>query len=773
MINNEKLLTVGIDLGTSNCCVSYIDYMGKVEIIRDKKYPHNITIPSLVDVSLLSENIVLIGNEIDKKHIYHNKNIFHSFKRLLGHDINDVYATNLKEILDYKIGNNENSIVCYDTNGRMFSLQEVIFLLLRKIKSMIDDHFNHNMWQCIVTIPAYFNESQRQITMDAIKIAQLPLLKLLNEPTSASFAYLYYNNVLEQSIFDKKIMVIDYGAGTLDLTILEITRDDTDMDGTTCEVLGSYGDNNFGGIDITKKIYKTMFQDSDIDINLKMMIAEEIKLILSSQQNAEYYCSELDKTFTYPYDIFLLQLKEFAEHIIHIIVETLKISEIEKEQIDDIVLVGGSFKNFYFRKYISDYFQKQIVQPRMKINREKSLTGHTEVLLYEDIAVSLGASIYGYYLNMSKDVVLVDRIPLSIGIETVNDEIVRIIDRNSIIPTSRRKMFQPETDDQTEITINIYQGESMFKANCFHVGQFVLHNIPNGRSKLSKPIIYINIDVDHNGLISVNAYDKKNIINETFKISSKSIALSETEIESIMTQYAISIFDEQLHKDIIKHYYELISVIDKISHQMMYNKTADLTDEIKEIMKTDIELIINKMDNRFIMQKYSINTKLIAKVIVINKLKFIKKEFIALNTEEISEFSKFLIQLKYYLIDRYELFLNIEYDMVDVKQISGQVAIDDIDIETLENNVDMSTKADKIDMKEFEDLINRNIKTMKEEYEELCIFLKENVLDFGLKDEGNELLLKMINEIVVDEKYEEKINEINEYCIYLKNLYEK
>lgn len=772
MIDTEKCTTVGIDLGTSNCCISYITDEGAVEIIRDPNHPDKVTIPSMIDVSLLSEGMILVGNEIDKKHISHNKNIFHSFKRLIGHNINDVFATNLREILGYRIDSHNDNIVCYDTNGRMFSLQEVIFLLLRKIKTMIENHFNGRLWNCIVTVPAYFNETQRQITIDAIRITGLPFIKLLNEPTSASFAYLYYNKVLSESTFDKKILVIDYGAGTLDLTVLEITRDDSDMDGTTCEVLGSYGDNNFGGIDITKKIYKTMFNNSTIDLNLKMQIAEEIKLILSSQQNASYYCSELDKTFTYLYEVFLLQMKEFCDHIISIIDETLLIADLEKHNIDDIILVGGSFKNFYFRKHISDYFSKQIIQPRMKISHEKSLTGHTEVLLYEDIAVSLGAAIYGYYTNMSKDVVLVDRIPLSIGIETINEQVVRIIERNSIMPISRKQTFQPENNEQTDIVINIYQGESMFIKNCQHIGQFTLYDIPNDKTKLSKPIIYVSIEVDHNGIISITAYDKNNISCQTFKISSKSIALSDEEIEKIMTHYQISIFDEQLHRDIIKNYYDLISIIDKISHQINYNTSLELNDEIKAIMRTDIELIINKMDNRFIMKKYSINKKLIAKVIIINKLKFITKEVKPLNSSEINDFSQFLITLKYYLIDRYELYLNIEYDMGAANQVVKMETLTD-EIDTLDNNVESTALSDKIDLTEFSDLINRDELNAEEEYVQLKAILEENILLFGLTDEGIQLLTEKLLEPVENDKHAEKVNEINEYCIFLKNSYEK
>ena len=268
---------IGIDLGTSNCCISYIDEEGKMQIIRDKIYSNSITIPSIVNIE---NDTILIGNEIDKNHINYNRNVFHSFKRLIGHTIDDIHTTNLREILNYTIDEINGQIICKDSNQKIYHLVEIIYLLLKKIHNLINDHLGDQEWKCIVTVPAYFNEIQRQITMDAINLSKLPIIKLLNEPTAASYAYLYHNNILYESSFSKKIMIIDFGAGTLDLTILEIEKDNDDIDNMYCEVLGIYGDNNFGGIDITKKIYNTMFLDDNIDINIKMNISENIKLIL-------------------------------------------------------------------------------------------------------------------------------------------------------------------------------------------------------------------------------------------------------------------------------------------------------------------------------------------------------------------------------------------------------------------------------------------------------------------------------------------------------------
>ena len=773
-MNNTYVPVVGIDLGTNNTCISYIDQNGKIQIIKQDPSSNIVTIPSIIDVSQVEDGIVMIGNEINKNHIHHNNNIFHNFKRLIGHTIEDLNDpkndSNIMEILSYKIDSCNNILYCYDSNNRQYALCEVIFLLLRYVKQLIDTHFkllNIESWNCIVTVPAYFNETQRQITMDGIKIANLPLIKLLNEPVAASFAYLYHNNILEKASFDKKILVIDYGAGTCDLTILEITRDNIDMEGTLCEVLGSFGDNNFGGLDITKRVYKSLFNDDNIDLNLKMQIAEEMKIILSSQQNAEYYCTELDKTFIYPYEEFIHQLKPFSDHIIKIIESTLEISGLCKDDIDEIILVGGSFKNTYFRKQIAEYFDKQISQPRVKVS-------NTEQLLYEDIAVSVGAAIHGYYTTMTKDVILVDRIALSIGIETFDKQVTQIITRNSIIPTKQTKIFTTDIEEQSSIDINIYQGESMFSKNCQHVGNFTLSGIPV--SNRSKPTLYININVDENGLISVDAHDKRNIASCKYNIHAQSIALSDENIEQIMIQYEQDIFAEQLHKQVLKSFYDLINIIDKVSFQINYNDSMELTKDMKDMMKNDTEMIINKMNNKFIMKKYAINQKLIAKVVVINKLSLEEKEYKTFTETEIEQFAKFLVELKYYMIDKYDMFLKVEYEMTDVKQIGKHEVMDDNDENINTTHCEFTVIDEDVDLEKFSAIIKRftNMSNDSTEHDfiELKEYLTENINDFNLTDKGQQLLKDKINSNH-NISCTAAIDELNEYCIYLTNTFVK
>jgi molecular chaperone DnaK (HSP70) len=208
---------------------------------------------------------------------------------------------------------------------------------------------------------------------------------LLNEPTAASFAYLYNNKVLYEDKFDKKILVIDFGAGTLDLTILDICKDDE----LVCEVLGIYGDNNFGGIDITQLIYNTLFNDSfiSIDINTKLKIAEDIKIQLSSQLDVKYFSNELTHTFYYNYNTFCSQLNNlFEQKILYTIEQVLLIAKLDKYNIDEIILVGGSFKIPYFRSLVSNYFNKEINKVSLKVDNQTFLL-YEEEIIFDDFDI--------------------------------------------------------------------------------------------------------------------------------------------------------------------------------------------------------------------------------------------------------------------------------------------------------------------------------------------------------------------------------------------------
>ena len=761
---------IGIDLGTSNCCISYIKDNGSMEIIYDESFPNSITIPSIVSIE--NEGI-LIGNEINKIHINSNKNIFHNFKRLIGHKLNDIETTNLKKILNYSIIEFNEQICCIDTNGKLYHLEEIIYYLLNKIKSIINNKFNNTKWSCIVTIPAYFNEVQRQITLNAIQLADLPLIKLLNEPTAASFAYLYDNKVLYQEKFDKKILVIDFGAGTLDLTILDICKDDE----LVCEVLGIYGDNNFGGIDITQLIYNTLFNDyfTSIDINTKLKIAEDIKIQLSSQLDVKYFSNELTHTFDYNYNTFCSQLKDlFEQKILYTIKQVLLVAKLDKYNIDEIILVGGSFKIPYFRSLVTNYFNKEINKVTLKVDNQT-------FLLYEDIAVSLGAAVYGYYNSRNKDIVLIDKLPLSIGIESADGQIIKIIDRNTNIPITKTKTFTTETSDQKEVTISIYQGESVFKENCCFIGTFTLKNLPP-----NKPIIFVSIRVDSNNIISVTAKDKRSITENSIQIETTSSKLSEEQINELLNKYEINKISEIQYKKLINNYYQLVTCLDKISYQINFNFTIDLEQDIKQLVREDLAKIINVLLNPYIINKYNINVNLINKCVIINDIESNNvpgEDQIDMSFDEIDQYIDMLIKLNKFLIDKYDIFIiqnddNIvsSNDDTNFESLNFDSSLEDLSCSSINElyryNVTDLSKDDITDLSDKDvvtDLSRDNVTDLSE-LVKLIDYLKECIDEFELNTMGKEYLLNYLINIDINNviNVQNSINDINEICLYVK-----
>lgn len=786
-----KETIIGIDLGTSNCCISYIGEDGKPEILSDPSFPLNPTIPSIISIE---PDGILVGNEINKSHINSNKNIFHSFKRLIGHKLDDLETTNLKQILNYTIVESNGKIICMDSNAKEYHLEEIIYLLLVKIKSIIINKFGNYGWKCIVTIPAYFNETQRQITLSAIQLAGLPLIKLLNEPTAAAFAYLYHNKILYEQTFNKKILVIDFGAGTLDLTIVEISK----TDDLVCEVLGIYGDNNFGGIDITKLVFNNLFPQTDlsnslIDTNTKLKIADDIKIELSNQLNVKYYSNELSKTFEYKYKKFCSQLeKDFSNKMINTLVQVLESAKLQKEDIDEIVLVGGSFKIPYFRTLVSNYFNKQIDKVSLKINNQT-------FLLYEDVAVSLGASAYGYYNSRSDNLVLIEKLPLSIGIESSNGQIIKIIERNTSIPITMTKQFTTEEVDQKSVEIFVYQGESVFKTSCSFIGKFTLQDLPP-----NKPVIFVSIRVDSNGIISVSARDKKYLTQSSINIEASNSKLSDDTIAELLAKYELNKNSELQYKKIIANYYQLINIIDKISFQINFNLDLKLEDEIIQIIRNDLEKVLKALANPYIVSRYRININLLNKCAIINGFDTngysdIDIESLTMGTDEIDKYIEMLIKLKEFLIDKYDIF--IIQDSPDVlaqgqtKKLetlddSNGIVQDDAEIVNYKKVFDIPEFTKRTECSSIKNLVNvlnscvditdnsDNLIIDQPNYtlndvEQLIEYLKLNIKDFELMEDGEKYLIDKLNLINLCEifDYGESINSINELCIYVKTNY--
>lgn len=408
---------IGIDFGTHYSTIT----TANLDVLQ-------YNIPSVIHIG----EQILIGDDAI------NLNNISYFKRLL------CLKDNEKHIFNFDFYKNNDTVYIKTIKGDL-SITQIIGLFFSKLKEIIENKIN-NTYSCILTVPAYFNENQRKIIWNAVQLSSLPCIKLLNEPISACFAYFDKCNCN-----NKNILVFDFGAGTLDLSIIR-------MEDEICEVLGIFGNNNLGGLDINHALIK------EFDFSF---------------EQAEY--EKKINNYNEIYD------KYFKNDIIYAIDQVIQISG--NIDIDYIILVGGSSKLLWVQDLIKNYLNKEIIDIKHNIYD------------YKDIAVSLGAAIH-QNKNTEKSIILVDRLALSIGVKTIDNTFTPIIPRNSIIPITATKIF---TSTEKQIIIDIYQGESNLIEENIHIKSFELKNI-----KSHNPVIYITIKVNINGIVEIIAKERFN-----------------------------------------------------------------------------------------------------------------------------------------------------------------------------------------------------------------------------------------------------------------------
>jgi hypothetical protein len=467
-------------------------------------------------------------------------------------------------------------------------------------------------------------------------------------------------------------------------------------------------------------------------------------------------------------NICLVSKDLFEQKILYTIEQVLLVAKLDKYNIDEIILVGGSFKIPYFRSLVSNYFNKEINKVTLKVDNQT-------FLLYEDIAVSLGAAVYGYYNSRNQDIVLIDKLPLSIGIESADGQIVKIIDRNTNIPITKTKTFTTETSDQKEVNISIYQGESVFKENCCFIGTFTLTNLPP-----NKPIIFVSIRVDSNNIISVTAKDKRSITENSIQIETTSSKLSEEQINELLNKYEVNKISEIQYKKLINNYYQLVTCIDKISYQINFNFTIDLEQDIKQLVRDDLAKIINILLNSYIINKYNININLINKCAIINDIESNDREVqVDMTFDEIDQYIDMLIKLDKFLIDKYDIFIiqnndNIvsSNDDTNFESLNFESSNDDLSCSSIN---ELNKKDEIIKLTQDKEEVTNDVITCldlldKDELIKFIDYLKENIDDFELNTVGKENLLKYLLDININNvvNVQNIINDINEFCLYVK-----
>ncbi len=508
-LENEKV--IGIDLGTTNSVVSLLEG-GEPKVLANQE--GNRLTPSVV--AFTDKGETLVGEQAKRQAVTNPKNTAYSIKRFMGRRHNEVSAE--EKIVPYSVVGESSDYVEVEAAGETYKPPQISALVLRKLKEAAESYLGHKVNRAVITVPAYFNDAQRQATKDAGQIAGLEVERIINEPTAASLAY-----GMEKKE-DQKIAVFDLGGGTFDVSILEV-------DSESVEVLSTNGDTHLGGDDFDEvlidHIARTFQSEQGIDLRADAMAlqrlreaAEKAKQELSSSQTTDINLPFITADESGAKHLQLSITRAEFERLIDDLVErcrkpitdALSDAKLSPSEIDEVVLVGGSTRIPKVQDFVKALFGKE---PHRGVN--------------PDEVVALGAAIQGGIIAGDvKDVVLLDVTPLSLGIETEGGIMTPLIERNTTIPTSRSEIFSTAADNQTAVTVQVYQGERQMAVDNRQLGQFNLDGIPPAPRGV--PQVEVTFDIDVNGILNVTAKDKATNKEQSVRIEESS-GLSESEIE--------------------------------------------------------------------------------------------------------------------------------------------------------------------------------------------------------------------------------------------------
>ena len=592
---------IGIDLGTTNSCVAIVEN-GQPTVLANQEGAR--TTPSIV--AFTKDNANLVGQIAKRQAVTNPENTIYSAKRFIGKNFGEVK----NEHMPYKVVKKGDGCA-FQIKDEVYTPEQISSIILQKLKTAAEDYLSAKVTEAVITVPAYFNDSQRQATKDAGKIAGLEVKRIINEPTAAALTY-GYGGTENKNEDIKKVVVFDFGGGTFDVSIIEI-------DSGLVEVKATNGDTHLGGDDFDKAILDWLFaefkKDNGIDLSTDKMAlqrlkeaAEKAKIELTAAVETEVNLPFITADASGPKHLnnklTRSKFESLSEHLVQKSIEcckrALKDSGFEISEIDEILLVGGSTRIPAIQKAVKDFFQKE---PNKSVN--------------PDEVVALGAALQGAILSSDADVkniLLLDVTPLSLGIETLGGVCTRLIERNTTIPTKKSQVFSTSTDNQPSVNVHVLQGERNMAADNKSLGQFELSGIapaPRG-----VPQIEVNFDIDASGILNVTAKDLQSGKEQSIQITSRS-NLSEDDIKKMINDAESNAEADKVRKEVIEIRNNLDHIIYRTEKLIKENPDkipSDLKSQVEKECQSAKNLVASSNDKDQLASTYENITQLSHKV---------------------------------------------------------------------------------------------------------------------------------------------------------------